>query len=148
MDDENITTVINIDLTERLTRTHFKCQASDRYIHQSLVADGYCNCEYDVFWWCEDEDKAINYLKWNIVFQHICDGFIDLFPIMIAGRNETDETECGQWQCSNIYTRCNNVWNCPNGADESGCNSHSTLNCSSKYHLCVSPHTNQFMSTY
>ena len=71
--------------------------------------------------WCEDEDLDINYIQTNILFQHICDGFIDLLPIMIAERNETDETECEQWQCNNIYTRCNGVWNCPNGADEIGC---------------------------
>jgi hypothetical protein len=145
MDDENITVMNNIDLTERLTKTHFKCQTSNKYIHQSFVGNDFCDCGYTEDGWCEDEDELINYLKWNIVFQHICDGFIDLFPITIAGRNETDETECEQWQCNNIYTRCNNVWNCPNGADESGCLPHSTLNCSSKHHLCVSPHTNQFI---
>jgi hypothetical protein len=58
---------------------------------------------------------------------------------MIAERNETDETECQPCECNNIYTRCNGLWNRPNGTDESGCLSDSILNCSSKHHLCVYP---------
>ena len=34
---------------------------------------------------------------------------------------ETDETECEQWECNNIYTHCDEIWNCPNGEDEIGC---------------------------
>jgi hypothetical protein len=67
---------------------------------------------------CEDENLDIDYLQKNILFQHISDGFIDLLPITIAEQNET---ECKLWKCDNIYTRCNNIWNCPNGADESVC---------------------------
>ena len=70
---------------------------------------------------------------------------LNLLPIMIEERNETDETECEQWECNNIYTRCNGIWNCLNGADEIDCNSYSTLNCSSNHHLCVSPDTNQLI---
>jgi hypothetical protein len=146
MDDENITAMNpTTDLIEHFEKTHFKCQILNKYIHQSLVGDGKCACEYTGFQWCEDEDFEINYLKWNILFQHICDGFIDLLPVTIIERNETDETECEQWQCNNIYTRCNNVWNCPNGVDESDCVTNSILNCSSKHHLCVLPDTNQFI---
>ncbi len=38
------------------------------------------------------------------------------FPI--DDRYQTDETDCEQWPCNNIYTRCNDFWNCPNSADE------------------------------
>jgi len=145
MDDENIAAINNPDRIEHFKKTHFKCPTSDEYIHQSLLNNQNCDCPSIDLSWCEDEDKSITYLKTNIVFQHICDGFVDLLPIIIRGRNETDETECEQWQCNNIYTRCNNVWNCPNGADESGCGSHSILNCSSKQHLCVSPDNNQLI---
>jgi hypothetical protein len=144
-DDESMAAISNIDRLERFQKTHFKCPSSNKYIHQSSVGDYICNCDYTEENLCPDEDPDIQYIKKNIIFQHICDGFIDLFPIMIEERNQTDETECEQWQCNNIYTRCNNVWNCPNGADESGCHSHSTLNCSSKHHLCVSSVTNKFI---
>ncbi len=66
---------------------------------------------------------------------------------MIAGENQKDETECSQWTCNNMYTRCDGVWNCPNSADESGCVPHSILNCFSKHHLCVSPKTRFNMFT-
>ncbi len=70
---------------------------------------------------------------------------IDQLSILIEGQNYTDETECEQWQCNNIYTRCNHIWNCHNGQDESGCFENLILNCSSKEHLCVSSKTNKFL---
>ena len=76
----------------------------------------------------------------NILFPTICDGFQELLSNHdIQNQNETDETECEQWQCNNIYTHCDGIWNCPNGADEIGCDSSSILNCSSNHHICVSP---------
>jgi hypothetical protein len=33
-------------------------------------------------------------LETTIAFQIMCDGYIEVRPIMINGRNETDETEC------------------------------------------------------
>ncbi|CAF4566598.1 unnamed protein product, partial [Rotaria sp. Silwood2] len=78
----------------------------------------------------------------NISFQTICYGFTELLPITVEDR---DETECEQWSCNNIYTRCDGLWNCPHGEDEIGCNLSSILNCSSDQHICVSPHTNQLI---
>ena len=46
---------------------------------------------------------------------------LNYYQYVINGINETDETECEQWECNNIYTHCNGIWNCPNGADEIGC---------------------------
>ncbi|UJR12638.1 hypothetical protein I4U23_016813 [Adineta vaga] len=85
------------------------------------------------------------YVRKHILFQTICDGFVELAPILIGEQNHTDETECEQWQCNNIYTHCDGLWNCRNGADEIGCNSFPLLNCSPNDHICVSPHTNKFM---
>ena len=65
-----------------------------------------------------------------------CDDLI----IEIDGKNETDETEC-----DNVYTYCNNEWNCPNGRDELGCQLAPSISCSSNDRICVSPQTNQFM---
>ena len=65
-----------------------------------------------------------------------CDDVI----IEIDGKNETDETEC-----DNVYTYCNNEWNCPNGRDELGCQLAPSISCSSNDRICVSRQTNQFM---
>jgi hypothetical protein len=145
MDDENITTINNPDVVERMKQTLFKCEATNKYIHQNLLKDGTCDCGYIQYDWCEDENLGLNEIRRNISFQIMCDGFVELASVLIDNRNETDETECEQWECNNIYTRCNRIWNCPNGADEAGCISLSTLNCSSKHHLCVSPHTNKLI---
>ncbi|CAF1098971.1 unnamed protein product [Adineta steineri] len=90
----------------------------------------------------ESTDKLL-YARKNISFQTICDGFTELMPINVTGQNQTDETECEQWECNNIYTRCNGIWNCINGLDEIGCDLSLPLSCSSDHHLCVSPKTHQ-----
>ncbi|CAF4552475.1 unnamed protein product, partial [Rotaria sp. Silwood2] len=124
-----------------------KCTTSDICISPSLIDDGRCDCEYDQYNFCDDENLDVNYIRKHISFTTICDGFIELLPVKIDGRYETDETECEYWICNNIYTRCDGFWNCFNGADEVGCYSSSLLhNCSSKHHhICVSPYTNKFM---
>jgi hypothetical protein len=144
-DDESITRINNADILKQVLKNHFKCQTSNKYIPQSSIANGICDCGKIEPTWCEDEDLNMNYIRRNISFQTICDGFIELSPILINGRNETDETECEEWLCNNIYTRCNNLWNCPNGEDEIGCDPSPPLNCSSNEHICVSPRTNQLM---
>ncbi|CAF0985871.1 unnamed protein product [Adineta ricciae] len=78
-----------------------------------------------------------NYIR----FPLICNGFDELSPTMIDGRNQTDETECNNWPCNNIYTRCNSFWNCLNGEDEIGCDESQLLNCSSNEHICFSSST-------
>ncbi|CAF4045214.1 unnamed protein product [Rotaria sordida] len=85
-------------------------------------------------------------LQKHISFQIICDGFTELLPININGRNETERE---QWPCNNIYTHCNGLWNCLNDEDELDCDlsspSSSSSNCSSDQHQCASPDINQFI---
>jgi hypothetical protein len=137
MNDENIIATNNSYLIEYYIKPHFQCLTSSKHIHRMYIQNDNCECDYNNDGWCEDEHLYILYLHQNIIFQHICDGFVDLYPIMIEGRNETDETECEQWSCNNIYTRCNGVWNCFNGTDEVDCHPYSLLNCSLKHHICV-----------
>jgi hypothetical protein len=146
MDDENIIFINNTNAIKQIERTHFKCQASNKYIPRSFVNNHICDCEFSRTFSCEDEDYRPIDPYINISFQTICDGFLELFPIMINGQNQTDETECQQWQCDNIYTHCNDIWNCLDGADELNCDLSSPLsNCSTDHRLCVSPYTNKFM---
>jgi hypothetical protein len=145
MDDENILEINNTDVIEQLKQTHITCETSNKYIHKSLIKNGDCNCGKIEFDWCDDEDWGSFNFRKQISFQTICDGFVELTPIIINGQNETDETECEQWECNNLYTNCNKLWNCPNGADEILCSSRPSLNCSLNDHICVSPQTNQFI---
>lgn len=62
---------------------------------------------------CEKRRKLPN-------FPTLCNGYVD-HTEEIDGQIETDETNCEQWQCDNQYTRCDGLWNCRNGADESRC---------------------------
>jgi len=96
--------------------------------------------------------RAIPYaddIKNTILFHYICDRTVDLLPIIIDGENHTDESECQQWECDNLYTHCQHGWNCLNGQDETGCPEYvynpNLANCSRNFHTCVSPETNQFI---
>jgi hypothetical protein len=81
-------------------------------------------------------------------FPRLCDLVPDMFPVRMSlignGQDETDETNCPQsWPCNNIYTRCDGIWNCLNGADELNCNDHQWP-CPSDHHPCVKLYTNEF----
>ena len=78
----------------------------------------------------------------DITFPAICDGFVELNPISIDGRNETDETECAYFPCNTTYTRCDGYWNCPDGADEVNCEWPPM--CPINHHICLSPITGNF----
>ena len=71
-----------------------------------------------------------------IDFQYLCDGNTKMVPLLIQGRNETDETDCDIWPCYNTYTRCDGIWHCNNGIDELNCPSST---CSDREHSCVLP---------
>ncbi|CAF3312330.1 unnamed protein product [Rotaria sp. Silwood2] len=141
-DDEQFYMVNNTCLLERFEK-HFKCTKGNQCISQRLVNDGVCQCDEYENGLCDDEFSDVDYARNHISFQTICDGFTELIQMTIDGRNETDETECEQWQCNNTYTRCDGFWNCLNGADEIDCNSLPLLDCPLHYHICVSSETRQ-----
>ncbi|UJR17385.1 hypothetical protein I4U23_004280 [Adineta vaga] len=70
----------------------------------------------------EDETGSFeNYKLTHIYFQNICDGEADLLPIQIDGKYETDETECKDWPCGNIYAKCSPHQKCENRIDRILC---------------------------
>ena len=146
-DDEESTTAHDACALARPGR-YFKCATNNKCIPHRLVGDGTCHCNHHYIYdmnLCDDELFDQHYSRKVVSFPTICDGFNELIPVLVHGRNETDETECEQWPCDNPYTRCDRHWNCPNGADEINCDSPPYLNCSLDEHICVSPKTRQFM---
>ena len=142
MDDESISLINTSSIIKYIEKNYFKCQSTDEYIPQIFVDNLRCDCKEEDDGYCADEHSKVNYIKMNILFQHICDAYSELLPILIDGNNHTDETECQQWECNNIYTHCNNEWNCPHLEDEINCphipKISFNLNCSSNSHPCVS----------
>ncbi|CAF1130271.1 unnamed protein product [Adineta steineri] len=133
------------DILEKVKEKYYKCEESGKDILLDVIGDCKCDCQPKNYYICEDENKDFIYSRKKISFQTICDGHPELSTINIEGTNETDETECKQWECNNIYTRCDGLWNCPNGIDEAGCNLSPFFNCSLDQHVCISPHTYTFM---
>ncbi|CAF1409418.1 unnamed protein product, partial [Adineta ricciae] len=80
----------------------------------------------------ENETKTID----SILFNQICDGFVDVSAKVVDGHGHTDETDCEHWPCSNVYSRCDGFWNCRNGEDEEACRA---SNCSRGLFECMSP---------
>ncbi|CAF1145123.1 unnamed protein product [Adineta steineri] len=114
-------------------RFRFRCFDDEkRCFAHSIVTNGYEDCHGG-----EDEeiDTPVNKQR-HIYFPTICDGYEQLIPVIIDGRNETDETECEYWPCDSIYHRCDGVWHCYNGADELDCQGSV---CLSFEHMCVLP---------
>ena len=120
----------------------FKCASSNMYISSRLVENDICDCPKNEDQMCDDEDSNIRYFKTHLSFQTVCDGFTELTPVIIDEQEMTDETNCDQWPCNNIYTRCDMIWNCYDGSDEMNCNYQIIHNCSSYNRVCVSPTTN------
>ncbi|CAF1373254.1 unnamed protein product [Adineta steineri] len=115
----------------------FKCPSEDRCISPLLIRNGEKNCANE-----EDEMTLSNFDQTQQVhFPTICDGFTDSLPINLSNNEtETDETNCEHWSCSNIYTRCDNIWNCRNGEDELNCQ---PTKCNSREHLCLSSNSSE-----
>ncbi|CAF1507793.1 unnamed protein product [Adineta ricciae] len=139
-DDENL----NMELFPNLKWKSYHCYFTNKAISRYALYNKYCDCGRLDDGFCEDENEIYNFTRRTIRFQTICDGFPDLYPILIDQMKETDETNCQEWKCNNIYTNCNGIHNCFSREDETDCDS-SSLNCSSDSRLCVTKDTLQFI---
>ena len=82
---------------------------------------------------CPSYSNEIHYER--IPFSFICNGFIQISFKDSNGILSTDETNCDQWPCNNLYTRCDQLWRCANGEDEHNCYSNG---CEQGFHRCLS----------
>ena len=103
----------------------FYCASNKTYLSRVLLRDGIDHCG--------DGQDEIGYVQQRWSYAKLCDG---LFYHKENG-NETDETDCHAWPCSNVYTRCNGMWSCLNGADELDCNPE--MPCYPGRYECISP---------
>lgn len=122
----------------------YRCLNTSKCISAHRINDGVHDCYYD-----DDESYTnstfhpSNFLYHPAVFRNyslypaLCDGYVD--EIYVKIENETDESNCEWWPCNNIYTRCNQIWNCPNGIDEVNCPE--LPFCPLGEYPCVSPET-------
>ncbi|CAF3449537.1 unnamed protein product, partial [Rotaria sp. Silwood2] len=138
-DDESFTDSCSLNHTDR----HRCIDTEKKCISPFVLHDGQFDCPAG-----EDEFKSLSRIvtsQTQISFFTLCDGFQELIPILIDGRNHTDETECHQWPCRNLYTACNNIWNCPDGSDEQNC---PDINSQLIDRLCINPiKSNDFCSS-
>jgi hypothetical protein len=113
----------------------FQCQSEKKCISWTNVRNGFVNCDD------KEDEILLPKSKNSLSFQILCNGFRHLEPVLIEGINETDETNCEEWPCSNIYTRCDHAWTCLNGADERKCEDNwiNSIGCPSNHSSCVSP---------
>jgi hypothetical protein len=77
MDDENMTSIKNTDIERQLKHTHYKCQASNKYIHRSLIENFECDCESFRIGVCEDEYPTFVTFQKDKLFQYVCDGSVE-----------------------------------------------------------------------
>ena len=123
----------------------FQCPSAQKCISIYLINDGKCDCRSIYSYLCEDESFAFVSGVNSVPFASICNGYTQMSPLIIDGRNESDESECDYWQCNNTYTRCDRRWNCFDGADEIDCPWTLSTKCPSGHHQCVSPDTFELM---
>ena len=141
----------------------FYCEQSERYISKHRLIDGRRDCNYEEDEIYNDscslndsqrfpcplekrclspigiglnppnckgnEDKKIK-INASSAFPRLCNMFNDA---VIAEGNDTDETNCDWWPCSNPYTRCDTFYHCANGIDELNC---PNVNCKINEYKC------------
>ena len=129
----------------KISLLYFHCIPANICISRKSFANGVCDCMAEGFFLCEDEIIDELYPVVHIAFPHICNHVQQFGPILIDGMEHTDESECEQWPCHNIYTRCNGILDCQDGIDEFDCHPLSLINCSLRSFVCFSSQTSDYI---
>jgi hypothetical protein len=113
------------------------CALPDKYRLKPTYIDNVALCYKSSYL-----EKHVNKIGYIVELQAphfptICDGYREF-----QEEPDTDETDCHHWPCDNQYTRCDNVWNCPNGKDEVRC---SYSPCGLDEHPCLSMNTTRLI---
>jgi len=78
-----------------------------------------------------------NYFPTKIPFRSLCNGLEEyLYKDSITNELLTDESNCTNWPCRNLYSECDSVWSCSNGVDEFECSE--KVICPLNSHPCLS----------
>ncbi|CAF4544724.1 unnamed protein product [Rotaria sp. Silwood2] len=102
-----------------------------RLLIGSMVRQNLSAIDFKNFW-------SSDHILSNTFFPSICNGIKQTSPMLINEEYHSDETECEDWPCNNIYSRCDTFWSCKNGMDELNCK---PSQCPPLHHACVSPKT-------
>ena len=122
---------------------YINCTQKNTCISRKLFATSECKCGEDRL--CNDDPAVLTYIKEHISFTNLCNRYKELEVILTDNGEETDETECEQWPCNNIYTQCNGILNCLNGEDEVDCYPSSLIKCSLPSYVCFSHKTSTYI---
>ncbi|CAF3354206.1 unnamed protein product [Rotaria sp. Silwood2] len=146
----------SLQICERNLTDRFECFNSDnmtrRRVHRRVLRNTWSDCpdgsdelfpvqcmyEYDCQMFLQYDLR----LSLPIVYEELCNGY----SIMaVSGSNETDESDCELWPCHARMTRCDGIWNRPNGCDELDCPdkvpTYLARFCSKDEHYCINPIT-------
>ena len=146
-----------INLCSLNTNDIFHCLSNrNECIRQSLISDNHYDCIdgsdeylYHGHYTCIDLLCGFRPLNERTLpeiyrFEELCDHVVNRH-LFSQQSKETDETDCEYWpySCYSNYTKCNQIWNCPNGHDELNCdnqyNDHirKVFHCKSDEHYCI-----------
>ena len=82
----------------------------------------------------------------RVRFHQVCNGVIEYAA---DSEQNTDESHClpSEWPCETFYSKCDRLWNCPDGRDELGCSltTRSSLYCNNTEHFCLRSSTGESM---
>ncbi|CAF1448019.1 unnamed protein product [Adineta ricciae] len=144
-DDEDLFTSNDDFIKKRPQHEQFVCPMHNKHLMIREYTDGFPHCGIARFVHVEDEPDVMGHDKHLLSFQTLCDGYTEIYRSLDTGRNITDETGCEYWECNNYYTACDEVWNCPDGADETNCPSKLKFKCPLNFHACISAATKQMI---
>ena len=143
-DEELLTLPTKRDCPIKSSQLSINCMKGSKCVSRKVFADGRCNCRPVMYGGCEDELFPDTHPALHISFPHICNHILQFGPILIDGKEQSDESECEQWPCHNVYTHCNGILDCSDGIDELDCHPPLLINCSSRSFVCLSHLTTDY----